>query len=80
MKKIIDKAGVLIEALPYIQSFRDETIVIKFGGSAMEDPELTKNTMKDIVFLECIGINPVVVHGGGKAISAKPAIMLPLII
>lgn len=71
MKKIIDKAAVLIEALPYIQKFRGEIVVIKFGGSAMENAELTKSTMRDIVFLECIGIKPVVVHGGGKAISSK---------
>ncbi len=71
MQDIIDKAAVLIEALPYIQEFRDEIVVIKFGGSAMEDAELTANTMRDIVFLECIGMKPVVVHGGGKAISAK---------
>jgi len=71
MQEIINKASVLIEALPYIQEFRDEIVVIKFGGSAMEDPELTASTMRDIVFLECIGMKPVVVHGGGKAISAK---------
>ena len=71
MQKMIDKAAVLIEALPYIQKFRDEIVVIKFGGSAMEDPDLTKKTMRDIVFMECVGMKPVVVHGGGKAISAK---------
>ena len=71
MQQIIDKAGVLIEALPYIQKFRGEIVVIKFGGSAMEDKELTASTMRDIVFLECIGMHPVVVHGGGKAITAK---------
>lgn len=71
MKKLINKAAVLIEALPYIQRFRDEIVVIKFGGSAMEDPELTRSTMRDIVFMECIGIKPVVVHGGGKAITAR---------
>ena len=71
MQKIIDKAAVLIEALPYIQKFRDQIVVIKFGGSAMEDKDLLKKTMKDIVFMECVGMKPVVVHGGGKAISAK---------
>lgn len=71
MEKLIDKAAVLIEALPYIQEFRNEIVVIKFGGSAMENPELTRSTMRDIVFMECIGMKPVVVHGGGKAISAK---------
>ncbi|MDD5697359.1 MAG: acetylglutamate kinase [Victivallaceae bacterium] len=71
MQQVIDKAEVLIEALPYIQKFRDAIVVVKFGGSAMEDPELVKSTMRDIVFMECIGMRPVVVHGGGKAISAE---------
>ena len=71
MQKVIDKAQVLIEALPYIQKFRDAIVVVKFGGSAMENLELVKNTMRDIVFMECIGMRPVVVHGGGKAISAE---------
>jgi acetylglutamate kinase len=71
MKKLINKAATLVEALPYIQAFRDAIIVIKFGGSAMEDHELTQKTMRDIVLMECIGMKPVVVHGGGKAITAK---------
>lgn len=66
----INKASVLVEALPYLQSFRGHTFLIKMGGSAMEDPELVKEIMRDIVFLEIAGINPVIVHGGGKAISA----------
>ncbi len=65
-----EKANALIEALPYLQAFRSKTILIKMGGSAMEDPELVANVMRDITFLEVAGINPVVVHGGGKAISA----------
>ncbi|MDO5463371.1 MAG: acetylglutamate kinase [Akkermansia sp.] len=65
----IQKADILIEALPYMQSYRDKTILIKFGGSAMDDPELVKYLMRDIVVLEAMGLNPVVVHGGGKAIS-----------
>ena len=65
----IQKADILIEALPYMQSYRDKTILIKFGGSAMDDPELVKSLMRDIVVLEAMGLNPVVVHGGGKAIS-----------
>ena len=64
-----NKASALIEALPYLQSFRGETFLIKMGGSAMENPDLVKKVMRDIVFLEVSGINPVVVHGGGKAIS-----------
>jgi acetylglutamate kinase len=71
MRNIINKAEVLVEALPYIQKFRGALVVVKFGGSAMEDPELVKNTMRDIVLLECIGLRPIVVHGGGKAISAE---------
>lgn len=65
-----DKAAALIEALPYLQDFRGKTFLIKIGGSAMEDAELVAQVMRDIVFLEVAGINPVVVHGGGKAISA----------
>ncbi|MEJ6701881.1 MAG: acetylglutamate kinase [Akkermansiaceae bacterium] len=66
----ISKASTLIEALPYLQSFRGHTFLIKMGGAAMEDPNLVRKVMRDIVFLEVAGINPVVVHGGGKAISA----------
>lgn len=66
----IEKANSLIEALPYLQAFRGKTFLIKMGGSAMEDSELVANVMRDIVFLEVAGINPIVVHGGGKAISA----------
>lgn len=65
----IDKAKVLVEALPYMQGFRGKTFLIKVGGSAMEDPALVESLMRDIVFMEVIGINPVIVHGGGKAIS-----------
>jgi acetylglutamate kinase len=61
----------LIEALPYIQKFRGQTFVIKYGGSAMEDESQVERLLRDIVFLEAVGINPVIVHGGGKAISAK---------
>ena len=65
------RAEVLVHALPYIQKFRDDLIVIKFGGSAMEDPDLIRRTMRDIVLLEATGMKPVVVHGGGKAITAR---------
>ena len=64
-----NKAATLIEAFPYLQSFRGQIFLIKMGGSAMENPELIKKIMRDIVFLEVVGINPVIVHGGGKAIS-----------
>ncbi len=71
MQDLIKKADVLVEALPYIQKFRNSVMVIKFGGSSMEDPELVRSTMRDVVLLEATGIKPVVVHGGGKAISAE---------
>ena len=71
MQKLIGKADVLTEALPYIQQFRDEIVVIKFGGSAMEDTNLIEKAMRDIVLMEAIGMKPVIVHGGGKAISAE---------
>jgi acetylglutamate kinase len=64
------KADALLEALPYFQQFRGCTVVVKYGGAAMENPDLVESVMKDIVFLEAVGINPVVVHGGGKAITA----------
>jgi acetylglutamate kinase len=63
------KADVLLEALPYMQGFRGCTFLIKVGGSAMEDPVVVNTFLKDVVFLEAVGINPVIVHGGGKAIS-----------
>jgi acetylglutamate kinase len=69
MQKLIEKAGVLIEALPYIQRFRGEIVVVKFGGSAMEDPSDVADVLADVTFMECVGMLPVVVHGGGKAIS-----------
>lgn len=71
MQRHIEKAEVLIEALPYIQKFRGHTFVIKFGGSAMEDDHLVDRLLRDVVFLEAVGINPVLVHGGGKAITSK---------
>jgi acetylglutamate kinase len=64
------KADALLEALPYFQQFRGKTVVVKYGGAAMENPDLVESVMRDIVFLEAVGINPVVVHGGGKAITA----------
>ena len=69
----IAKADALIEALPYLQAFRGKTFLIKLGGAAMENPELVAKVMRDIVFLEVAGIRPIVVHGGGKAISAAMA-------
>jgi acetylglutamate kinase len=69
----IAKASVLIEAMPWLQRFRGQTFRIKFGGSAMDDPDLVQGLLRDIVFMELAGINPVVVHGGGKAISKAMA-------
>src|SRR5947207_2188822 len=71
MQDLISKAGVLLEALPYIQRFRGETFVVKYGGSFLDspDPAIRSGVARDIVFLEAAGINPVVVHGGGKAIT-----------
>ncbi|HQW30359.1 MAG: acetylglutamate kinase [Verrucomicrobiales bacterium] len=66
----IEKAAVLVEALPYLQHFRGQTFLIKVGGSAMDDPDLVMRLLRDVVFMEVAGINPVLVHGGGKAISA----------
>lgn len=61
----------LIEALPYIQEYRGHTFVIKYGGAAMEDDQIVEKFLRDVVFLEAVGINPVLVHGGGKAITAR---------
>ena len=65
------RSETLIEALPYIQQYRGHTFVIKYGGSAMEDELVVDKFLRDVVFLEAVGINPVLVHGGGKAITAK---------
>ena len=65
------RAEALIEALPYIQKFRGELFVIKYGGSAMEDEEVVERFLRDVVFLEAVGINPVVIHGGGKSITSR---------
>ena len=65
----LDKANVLIEALPYIQRFNRKIIVIKYGGSAMLDEELKRNVIKDAVLLKLVGFKPIIVHGGGKEIS-----------
>src|SRR5215831_11783710 len=69
MQRLIDKAKVLIEALPYLSKFRGRTIVIKFGGHAMEDPRLRETFAQDVILLKFVGISPVVVHGGGPQIG-----------
>jgi acetylglutamate kinase len=71
VQDLIAKAETLLEALPYVQRFRSQTFVVKYGGSFMDspDPNVRNGVARDIVFLEAVGINPVVVHGGGKAIT-----------
>lgn len=69
MQTLINKAATLIEALPYIQSLAGKTVVIKYGGNAMVNDELKSSVMDDIALLKCVGINPVLVHGGGPDIS-----------
>ena len=67
----IEKANVLIEALPYIQKFRGDVVVVKLGGAAIEEKTGIDTVMKDIAFMACVGLKPVLVHGGGKAITKK---------
>lgn len=66
---LIGRAEALIEALPYIKRFRGQTFVIKYGGHAMESPELRENFARDVVLLDLVGINPIIVHGGGPQIT-----------
>ena len=66
----IDKAKILIEALPYIQRFAGKTLVVKYGGNAMTDPELESSFARDIVLLKTVGLNPIVVHGGGPQVDS----------
>src|SRR5512142_2878187 len=71
MQNLIAKTDTLLEALPYIQRFSGATFVVKYGGSVMDspDPAVRDGVARDIVFLEAVEVNPVVVHGGGKAIT-----------
>jgi acetylglutamate kinase len=69
MKEAIKKARVLMEALPYIKSFYGKIVVIKYGGSAMIDEDLKRSVIQDIIFMEYVGMHPVLVHGGGAQIS-----------
>jgi acetylglutamate kinase len=71
MESIIKKASVLIEALPYIQSFRKKLFVIKFGGSILENAAIRKSIFEDLVFLSCVGIKTILIHGGGPHITAR---------
>lgn len=69
MQEVLQKAEVLIEALPYIQHFKSKIIVVKYGGSAMVDEELKRQVIQDVTLLKLVGFKPVIVHGGGKEIS-----------
>ena len=74
MQEAITKAKALIEALGYIQRFADKIVVVKMGGSVMDDERALRDLLTDGVFMNTVGMRPVIVHGGGKAISsAKPA-------
>ena len=70
MQDVLKKAEVLVEALPYIQKFSRKIIVVKYGGSAMSNPELQKSVITDVTLLKLVGFKPIIVHGGGKAISS----------
>ena len=69
MEQFLNKAGVLVEALPYIQKYNRKIIVVKYGGSAMTNVELQKKVIEDVVLLKLVGFKPIIVHGGGKEIS-----------
>src|SRR5512139_2346826 len=69
MQELINKANVLMEALPYLKRFAGKTIVIKYGGHAMADEQLKESFARDVVLMKYIGLNPVIVHGGGPQIN-----------
>ena len=69
MKKYIEKVNTLTESFPYIQEFYGKTIVIKYGGHAMKEEELRRSFAMDMVLMKLVGINPVIVHGGGPQIG-----------
>ncbi|MBU1996678.1 MAG: acetylglutamate kinase, partial [Candidatus Omnitrophica bacterium] len=71
MEDIIKKAGILIEAIPYIHAFRKKVFVIKYGGSILDNAPIRKNVLEDIVFLSYVGIRTILVHGGGPHISNR---------
>jgi acetylglutamate kinase len=71
MQELIKKADVLLEALPYIQSFYEKTVVIKYGGAAMVDPIIRRRALQDIVFMNYVGMRPILVHGGGPFINER---------
>ena len=67
--QLVEKADILIEALPYIQRFRKKEILIKYGGAAMQDAEVRENVLHDLVFMNYVGIRPILIHGGGPTIT-----------
>ena len=71
MDKVIEKAATLVEAFPYIRSFRDKVVVVKYGGSTQPDEGGSDTILADLVFMETVGMRPVVIHGGGKEISRR---------
>jgi len=71
MKMFIDKASVLIEALPYIQKFKGKKVVIKYGGSVISEEVYCRSILRDVVFMKTVGMHPIIVHGGGKIISDR---------
>lgn len=71
MQNVIEKAGVLVEAIPYIHAFRRKVFVIKYGGSILDDAKIRRNVLEDIVFLSYVGIRAIIVHGGGPHISKR---------
>lgn len=73
MEQAIEKAGALIEAMEYIRSFKGKIIVVKLGGSILDDEQLRRKLLLDIVFMSTVGMRPILVHGGGKAITAAMA-------
>ena len=70
MERLVEKAGTLMEALPYIRAFWGKTFVIKYGGHAMESPQLAESFARDVILLKYVGMHPVIVHGGGPQIGA----------
>ena len=71
MNQYLEKAKVLIEALPYIQRFNRKIIVVKYGGSAMTDEALKQKVIEDVTLLKLVGFKPIIVHGGGKEIFQR---------
>ena len=69
MDQLVEKASILIEALPYIRKFRGKEILIKYGGAVMNDPEIRENVLHDLVFMNYVGIRPILIHSGGSAIT-----------